>query len=80
MNGYGKGCGKELTKRKNDLVKRMLLEVSEAGEFLATERTEHAVVEGTLETLCTKRLYASEQWVPEGRWRRTCWQGVVIGW
>ena len=51
MNGHAKRCGKELTEGKNDLVVGMLLKVSETGELLATERTEHAVVEGTLETL-----------------------------
>lgn len=43
--------GKKLTEGKNDLVVWMILKVGETGKLLATERTKHAVVEGTLETV-----------------------------
>lgn len=72
MNGHAKRCGKELTEGQNDLVVGMLLKVSETGKLLATERTKHAVVEGTLETLCTKGLDRCEKWVEKGGMRRTC--------
>lgn len=65
MNGHATRCGKGLTEGKNDLVVRMFLKVSETRELLATERTEHGVVEGTLETPCTKRLGDVR-----GGWRR----------
>lgn len=71
--------GRVLTEREDDLVVGVLLEVGKAGEILAAEGTEGAVVEGALETRGAKGLWEMRA----GGWgekRRTCWQGVVTGW
>lgn len=51
MNGDAMKCGHRLTEGNDDFVVGMFLKVSETGKLLSTERTKHAVVEGTLETL-----------------------------
>lgn len=63
VNGDATRGGETLTESEDDLVVGMFLKVGEARKVLATERTKHAMIEGTLETLGAKRLDgAGERW------------------